>query len=57
MEAHVLNRKDLDLYDKEVTVEYVSFVRPSVKFSGIETLITAIQADCDKIQGILDLDK
>jgi len=57
MEAHVLNRKDLDLYDKEVTVEYVAFVRPSVKFSGIDTLITAIQADCDKIQGILDLDK
>jgi riboflavin kinase/FMN adenylyltransferase len=57
MEAHVLNRKDLDLYDKEVTVEYVAFVRPSVKFSGIDTLITAIQADCDKIHGILDLDK
>jgi riboflavin kinase/FMN adenylyltransferase len=57
MEAHVLNRKDLDLYDKEVPVEYVAFVRPSVKFSGIDTLITAIQADCDKIQGILDLDK
>ncbi len=57
MEAHVLNRKDLDLYDKEVTVEYVAFVRPSVKFSGIDTLITAIQADCDRIQGILDLDK
>jgi riboflavin kinase/FMN adenylyltransferase len=56
MEAHVLNRKDLDLYDKTVTVEYVAFVRPSVKFSGIETLIAAIQADCHKIQGILDLD-
>ncbi len=56
MEAHVLNRKDLDLYDKEVTIEYVAFVRPSVKFSGVETLIAAIQADCDKIQGILDLD-
>lgn len=56
MEAHVLNRKDLDLYDKEVTVEYVSFVRPSVKFSGIDTLIAAIQADCDKIEAILDSD-
>jgi riboflavin kinase/FMN adenylyltransferase len=56
MEAHVLNRKDLDLYDKEVTVQYVDFVRPSAKFSGIETLIAAIQADCDKIQGILDKD-
>ena len=49
IEAHVLGRKDLDLYDKIVDVEYVSFVRPAAKFDGMETLIQAIQADCDEI--------
>ena len=49
IEAHVLGRKDLDLYDKVVHVDYVSFIRPAAKFDGMETLIKAIQADCDEI--------
>lgn len=49
IEAHVLHRKDLDLYDQTVEVEYVSFVRPAAKFDGMESLISAIQADCDEI--------
>jgi riboflavin kinase/FMN adenylyltransferase len=49
IEAHVLNRKDLDLYDQMVEVEYVSFVRPAAKFDGVQSLIQAIQADCDEI--------
>jgi len=49
IEAHVLGRKDLDLYDKVVNVEYVSFIRPAAKFDGMDTLIQAIQADCDEI--------
>jgi riboflavin kinase/FMN adenylyltransferase len=49
IEAHVLGRKDLDLYDKVVDVDYVSFIRPAAKFDGMETLIQAIQADCDEI--------
>ncbi|MEI6590409.1 MAG: riboflavin biosynthesis protein RibF, partial [Actinomycetes bacterium] len=42
VEAHVLGRKDLDLYDKEVTIEYVEFIRPSLKFDGVDALIEAI---------------
>ena len=49
IEAHVIGRKDLDLYDKVVDVDYVSFIRPAAKFDGMETLIQAIQADCDEI--------
>jgi len=54
LEAHVLDRKDLDLYDKVVTAEYVKFVRPAAKFSGLEELIAAIGADCDQIRAILN---
>lgn len=49
IEAHVLGRKDLDLYDKVVDVDYVSFVRSAAKFDGMESLIQAIQADCHEI--------
>jgi riboflavin kinase/FMN adenylyltransferase len=57
IEAHVLDRKDLDLYDKVVNLEYVSFLRPAIKFNGIEELIKAIGADCDKIRVILANDR
>jgi riboflavin kinase/FMN adenylyltransferase len=50
IEAHVLGTKDLDLYDKVVHVDYISFIRPAAKFDGMDTLIKAIQADCDEIQ-------
>lgn len=54
VEAHVLDRKDLDLYDKIVTIEYVQFLRPAAKFSGMEELIEAISADCAEIKVILN---
>jgi len=53
LEAHVLDRKDLDLYDRVVDVEYVQFLRPAAKFNGIEELITAIADDCERIRYIL----
>ena len=57
IEAHVLYRNDLDLYDKIVTLEYVSYLRPALKFDGIETLIAAIRKDCDEISEILKIRK
>ena len=56
LEAHVLDRDDLDLYDQTVTVEYVTFLRPPAKFSGMEELISAIGSDCNAIREILERD-
>ena len=53
LEVHVLDRRDLDLYDQQVNVEYVEFIRPSFKFSGVEELIISINADLEKIRAIL----
>lgn len=53
LEAHVLGHSDLDLYDKVVTVEYFQFMRKPAKFSGMEELIDAIQADCRAIAVVL----
>jgi len=55
VESHVLDRKDLDLYDKEVTLEYIDFIRPSAKFDGVDSLVAEINRDLDKIRNILGL--
>jgi riboflavin kinase / FMN adenylyltransferase len=55
VESHVLDRKDLDLYDKVVTLEYVDFIRPSAKFDGVDSLVEEINRDLDKIRTILGL--
>ena len=55
VESHVLDRKDLDLYDKVVTLEYIDFIRPSAKFDGVESLVEEINRDLDKIRNILGL--
>jgi riboflavin kinase/FMN adenylyltransferase len=55
VESHVLDRKDLDLYDRIVTLEYVDFVRPSAKFDGVDALVAEINRDLDKIRNILGL--
>lgn len=39
-----------DLYDQTLTVEFVSFVRPDVKFLGIEPLIAQINKDKAKVK-------
>lgn len=36
---------DEDLYNKTLTVEFVSFVRPDIKFHGVEPLIVQITKD------------
>ena len=54
-EAFVLDRKDLDLYDKVVDLEYVGFVRPAAKFNGVEDLVASINNDIAKIRVLLGI--
>lgn len=44
VEAFVLDH-DGDLYDREVEVEFIQFLRPMEKFAGIEALMEAIRGD------------
>jgi len=53
IEAHVLDRRDLDLYDKIVTLEYVDYIRSSAKFNGVEDLVREINNDLAKVRSIL----
>lgn len=40
---------DEDLYNKTLTVEFVSFIRPDIKFLGVEPLIAQINKDKLKV--------
>ena len=56
VEAHVIDRTDLDLYDKVVSLEYVAHVRPAAKFDGVESLVAEINRDLDKCREILGME-
>jgi riboflavin kinase/FMN adenylyltransferase len=55
VESHVLDRKDIDLYDKVVTLEFIDFIRPAAKFNGVEDLVEEINRDLDKVRRILGI--
>jgi riboflavin kinase/FMN adenylyltransferase len=55
VESHVLDRNDIDLYDKVVTLEFVDFIRPAAKFNGVEDLVEEINRDLEKVRRILGL--
>ncbi len=52
VEAHVLD-ETLDLYDKTVTVHFVEYVRPMLKFADMDALAVQMQADELRIRQIL----
>ena len=45
VEAYVLDRDDLDLYDEQLTLEFVDFIRPMVAFDGLPALLEAMALD------------
>jgi len=52
VEAHLLD-VELDLYDREVTVFFIEWVRGNVKFDGIEALVVQIAADVETVRQLL----
>lgn len=53
VESHILDRDDVDLYDKIVTLEFIEFIRPAAKFNGVEDLVEEINRDLAKIRIVL----
>lgn len=54
VEAYVLDRDDLDLYDVEVEVSFVARIRGMVAFDGVEELLKAIAADVEQTRVVLE---
>ena len=53
VEAYVLDRTDLELYGEEIVLELVERLRPTLRFDGIDTLITQMHADVARARTIL----
>ena len=52
VEAHLLDF-DGDLYDEVLTLTFERFLRPMIKFNGLDALVSAIRADVDAVQNAL----
>jgi riboflavin kinase/FMN adenylyltransferase len=44
LETHILDF-DGELYDKRVRVEFIKFLRPEIRFSSMEELVSTIKKD------------
>ena len=53
VEAYVLDRTDLELYGERVAVEFVSRLRPTLKFDSVDALIEQMTQDVDRCRAIL----
>ena len=52
VEAYVLDRDDLDLYDEMVRIEFVRRLRGNTKFNSIDALIAQMHRDVDQAREI-----
>jgi len=43
-----------DLYGATLSVGLVAYLRPELKFDGLDALVTQMRADCDKARALLD---
>lgn len=53
VEAYVLDRDDLDLYDERVMVEFTAHIRPTLKFESVEELLEAMGQDVARCRELL----
>ena len=53
VEAYVLDRDDLDLYDERVMVEFTAHIRPTLKFDSVEELLEAMGQDVARCRELL----
>jgi riboflavin kinase/FMN adenylyltransferase len=51
-EAHLLDAK-VDVYGKTIEIDFVDYLRPMLKFDGIDTLAAALSADVERIRALL----
>lgn len=53
VEAHIFEF-DQDIYGKMVRVAFVDFIRPEMKFDGIDAIRVQIEKDCDQARSMLE---
>jgi riboflavin kinase/FMN adenylyltransferase len=48
VEAYALDQEGLELYDKNASIEFGWYLRPTLKFDGLEPLLAQMKIDCDQ---------
>ena len=53
VEAYVLDRTDLDLYDEEVALDLVARLRPTLRFESVDQLLVQMHDDVARVRDVL----
>ena len=53
VEAYVLDRNDLELYGREIVLEFVATLRPTVRFDSIDALVAQMRLDVECVRAQL----
>ncbi len=54
VEAYALDQQGLDLYDKNASIEFGWFLRPTLKFDSLDELLVQMKKDCDKARELTE---
>jgi riboflavin kinase/FMN adenylyltransferase len=54
VEAYALDQQGLDLYDKAASVEFGWYLRPTLKFDGLDELLIQMKKDCDEARRLTE---
>jgi riboflavin kinase / FMN adenylyltransferase len=54
VEAHALDRDDLDLYGEHMAVDFVARVRPMLRFDGVDELVAEMRRDIERTRKLLE---
>ena len=54
VEAYALDQEGLDLYDKNASIEFGWYLRPTLKFDSLEELLVQMKKDCDKARDLTE---
>ena len=54
VEAYALDQEGLDLYDKSASIEFGWYLRPTLKFDGLDELLVQMKLDCDKARELTE---
>lgn len=54
VEAYALDQEGLDLYDKNASIEFGWYLRPTLKFDSLDELLVQMKKDCEKARELTE---
>ena len=54
VEAYALDQEGLELYDKNASIEFGWYLRPTLKFDSLDELLVQMKKDCDRARELTE---